>query len=186
VTPLAADTRANGYRPMLEQKLTASQRVMVDMWERHMAAEFDAKSVDATMATMTAEPVVNHVPVMTGGLGAHEVRHFYASYFLHRHPPDTAIVPLARTVGHDRIVDEIIYQFTHSIDMPWMLPGVAPTGRHVEVALVVVVEFVDGRISGERIYWDQASVLAQAARKTMEPARERSNTLILRAKKSRV
>lgn len=78
--------------PMPEQELTAPQRALVETWERHMAAEFDTKSIDATMATMTADPVVNHVPVMTGGVGAREVRHFYTHYFIHRHPPGTTIV----------------------------------------------------------------------------------------------
>src|ERR1044071_2325931 len=100
---------------MPEQELIAPQRALVETWERHMAAEFDSRSIEATMATMTAEPVVNHVPVMTGGVGAREVHQFYTQYFIGRHPPDTAIVPLTRTVGHDRIVDELIYQFTHTI-----------------------------------------------------------------------
>ena len=180
---------------MSEQLLTASQRALVETWEQHMAAEFDTQSIEATMATMTADPIVNHVPVMTGGVGAREVRQFYTQCFIGRHPPDTAIVPLTRTVGHNRIVDELIYQFTHTIEMPWMLPGVAPTGRRVEVALVVVVEFVEGKISAERIYWDQAAVLAQvgmlevghlpatgleAARKVRDPAQEPSNALIAR------
>lgn len=184
---------------MPEQNLTAPQRAMVETWERHMAAEFDSKSIDATMATMTAEPVVNHVPVMTGGVGARDVRHFYSQFFISRHPPDTTIVPLTRTVGDDRLVDELIYQFTHTIEMPWMLPGVAPTGHPVSVALVVVVQFADGKISAERIYWDQASVLAQiglldagqlpvtgreAAHKVAEPAQERSNVLIARASRA--
>jgi carboxymethylenebutenolidase len=185
---------------MFEQELTVPQRALVETWERHMAAEFESQSIEATMATMTPDPVVNHVPVMTGGVGAREVRDFYTQYFIGRHPPDTAIVPLTRTVGQTRIVDELSYQFTHTIEMPWMLPGVAPTGRHVEVALVVVVEFVEGKISGERIYWDQASVLAQlgvleveqlpatgieAARKVRDPAQEPSNALITRTSESR-
>jgi carboxymethylenebutenolidase len=181
--------------PISEQGLTAAQRALVQTWEAHMAAEFDTRSIEATMATMTADPVVNHVPVMTGGVGGREVRQFYTQYFIGRHPPDTAIVPLTRTVGPTRIVDELIYQFTHTIEMPWMLPGVAPTGRYVEVALVVVVDFMEGKISGEHIYWDQASVLAQlgllegtrlpvtgreAARKIREPAQVPSNALITR------
>jgi carboxymethylenebutenolidase len=124
------------------------------------------------------------------------VRHFYTQFFIGQHPPDTTIVPLTRTVGDDRIVDELIYQFTHTIEMPWMLPGVAPTGHRVSAALVVVVEFAGEKISAERIYWDQASVLAQigllnaeelpvtgreAAHKVAEPAQERSNLLIARA-----
>lgn len=156
---------------MPQGELTAPRRAMVDTWERHMAAEFDTKSIESTMPTMTADPVGNHVPVMTGGVGAREVRRFYTQYFIPGHPPDTAIVPLTRTVGGNRIVDELIYQFTHTIEMPWMLPGVPPTGRHVEVALVVVVEFADGKISGERIYWDQASVLAQIGVSTRSTSR---------------
>jgi carboxymethylenebutenolidase len=182
---------------MPEDDLSPMQHAMVETWERHTAAEFATKSIDATMATMTAEPVVNHVPVMTGGVGAREVRRFYDRHFVPAHPADTEIVPLSRTVGTNRIVDELIYKFTHTIEMPWMLPGVAPTGKHAEVALVVVVEFEGDKISGERIYWDQASVLAQvglidaqrlpvtgieASRKVVDPTREPSNGLIERAR----
>ncbi|WP_091384208.1 ester cyclase [Microbulbifer marinus] len=145
----------------MNNPLTSRQQAIVDMWERHMAAEFEMKSIDATMETMVEHPFVNHVPVMTGGAGADGVRDFYSKHFLTGHPPDTEITPIARTVGEDRLVDELIHKFTHSIEMPWILPGVAPTNRRVEVAVVVVVQFEDGKIAGERIYWDQASVLAQ-------------------------
>ena len=180
---------------MDSRKLTPEQQAMVEVWERHMAAEFQEKSIDATMATMTPDPFVNHVPVMTGGVGSSDVRRFYGTYFLPGHPPDTESVPVARTVGEDRIVDELIHKFTHTIEMPWILPGVPPTGKRVEVAVIVVVQFADGKISGERIYWDQASVLAQAglvdaeklpvtgieaSRKVVDPAQEASNTLIKR------
>ena len=70
-------------------------------------------------------------------------------------------MPVTRTVGKDRIVDELIHKFTHTIEMPWIPPGVRPTGKRVEIAVVVVVQFKDGKIAGEHIYWDQASVLAQ-------------------------
>ena len=180
---------------MNSRNLTPKQQAMVDMWERHMAAEFEMKSIDATMATMTSHPYVNHVPVMTGGVGSDEVRNFYSTYFLPGHPPDTEVVPVARTVGDDRIVDELIHKFTHRMEMPWILPGIPPTSKRVEVAVVVVVEFKDGKIAGERIYWDQASVLAQiglidaeklpaagieASRKVVDPAQEPSNRLIKR------
>jgi carboxymethylenebutenolidase len=175
--------------------LTPEQQAMVETWERHMAAEFQRKSPDATMATMTSAPFVNHVPVMTGGVGLPEVRHFYSAYFIPGHPPDIEVVPVARTVGEDRIVDELICKFTHTIEMSWILPGVQPTGKRVEVAVVVVVQFEAGKIAGERIYWDQASVLAQtglldaaklpvtgieAARKVVDPTQEPSNRLIKR------
>jgi carboxymethylenebutenolidase len=177
------------------RNLTPEKQAMVEMWERHMAAEFKDKSIDATMATMTSDPFVNHVPVMTGGVGTNEVRHFYATYFIPGHPPDTESVPVARTIGDDRIVDELIHKFTHTIEMPWILPGIPPTGKRVEIPVIVVVEFKDGKIAGERIYWDQASVLAQiglidadklpvtgaaASRKVLDSTHEESNLLIKR------
>jgi carboxymethylenebutenolidase len=180
---------------MTSNELTPAQRAMVDVWEQHMAAEFESRSIEATMATMTPDPFVNHVPLMTGGVGYDEVRRFYLTHFIPAQAADTVIVPVARTVGSDRIVDEIIFKFTHTVAMPWMLPGVAPTGRRVEVATVVVVQFEDGKVAGERIYWDQASVLAQiglidtaalpivgieASRKVTRPASEPSNGLIAR------
>ena len=88
------------------------------------------------MATMTRAPFVNHVPVMTGGVGDSEVRDFYRTYFIPAQPPDTTILPVARTIGTDRLVDELIFRFTHPIEMPWMLLGVPPTGMRVEVAMV--------------------------------------------------
>jgi carboxymethylenebutenolidase len=180
---------------MTDQDLKAEQKMMIEIWERHMAAEFKTKSIDETMATMTSDPFVNHVPVMTGGVGYNEVRQFYSTCFIPCHPPDTDFVPVTRTVGKDRIVDELIHKFTHTIEMPWMLPGIPPTGRRVEIAVIVVVQFKDEKIAGERIYWDHASVLAQigfidakklpasgieASRKVIDPSQERSNSLIKR------
>ena len=181
---------------MENETRTPEQQRMVEMWDRHTAAEFQDQSLEATMATMTDAPFVNHVPVMTGGVGVQGVRDFYHSHFIPAHPPDTRVVAVARTVGSTRLVDELIHSFTHTVEMPWILPGVPPTGKRVEFAVIVVVEFEDGRIAGERIYWDQASVLAQvglldadrlpvagaeAARKVMDPASEPSNALITRS-----
>ena len=76
-------------------------------------------------------------------------------------PPDTTLTPVSRTVGQDQLVDEMIFSFTHTMEMPWMLPGVAPTHKRVEVPLVAIVRFRDGKLAHEHIYWDQASVLKQ-------------------------
>ena len=180
---------------MNDTELSSRQQAMVATWERHITAEFAEKDVDATMLTMTAEPFVNNVAVMNGGIGFDNVRNFYARYFLPANPADTASQPVARTVGSNRIVDELVHSFTHNIEMPWILPGVAPTGKRVEIAIIVVVQFEGEKIAGERIYWDQASVLAQAgllnsanlpvrgaeaARKVLDPASEPSNALIER------
>ena len=58
-------------------------------------------------------------------------------------------------------MDEMIFSFTHTQEIPWMLPGVAPTNRRVEVPLVAIVRFRGDKLAHEHIYWDQASVLKQ-------------------------
>jgi carboxymethylenebutenolidase len=98
---------------------------------------------------------------MIGGDGKEEVHEFYAKYFLPHIPPDTEIVPVSRTIGQGRLVDEIVVRFTHTIPMDWMLPGIPPTGKRVEVGLVVVVQFDGDKMAHEHLYWDQASVLVQ-------------------------
>jgi carboxymethylenebutenolidase len=98
---------------------------------------------------------------MTGGYGKEALRAFYGHDFIPCMPPDTALTPVSRTVGQDQLVDEMIFSFTHTQEMPWMLPGIKPTNRRVEIPLVAIVGFRDGKLCCERIYWDQASVLKQ-------------------------
>ena len=131
------------------------------VFDAHVAAEFATPDLDVTMATMTDAPVLTHVPVLTGGNGREAVRSFYGKYFIGRWPADTRMVRLSRTVGQDRVIDELVVSFTHDVEMPALLPGIKPTGRKVELPHVVVVGFSDGKIAFERIYWDQASLLAQ-------------------------
>ncbi len=168
------------------------------LWEEHVRHEFETRSTDDTLATMVADAYVDHVPVLTGGSGAAELREFYSTHFIPKMPPDMEMVPVSRTVGGDQLVDEMVVRFTHSVEMDWMLPGIPPTGRRVEVALVVVVRFRDGKLAHEHIYWDQASVLAQlglidadklpvggaaGARKVLDPTVP-ANALIRRARRS--
>ena len=134
---------------------------MIALWDEHISHEFSTRDVSSTIATMVEDAYVNHVPVMTGGSGPAALRRFYAEDFISQMPADTSIQLVARTLGEDQLVDEIIFSFTHTEDMPWMLPGIAPTHRHVDIALVVVVGFREGKLAHERIYWDQASVLKQ-------------------------
>jgi carboxymethylenebutenolidase len=131
------------------------------LWDMHCFYEFVKRDVDATMATMVPEPYVNHVPTMTGGVGYRDLHRFYTNHFVNSNPGDTALVPVSRTVGADRVVDEMIFSFTHTREIDWMLPGVKPTGRRVEVPLVAIINFRGGKLYHEHIYWDQASVLAQ-------------------------
>ncbi len=138
-----------------------SEEEMVRLWELHVQLEFATKDAEATVATMTPDNYVNHVPVMTGGRGRDEMIAFYGKYFIPQMPADTTLRLLARTVGQNRLIDEFVFSFTHDIEMDWMLPGIPPTHRKVEVPTVVVVQFEGTKIACERIYWDQASVLVQ-------------------------
>lgn len=141
--------------------LAGAQQTLSARWDDHVKFEFATRNTDHTIETMVADAYVNHVPVMTGGVGHGELREFYSQRFIPQMPPDTAMTPVSRTIGVDRVVDEMVFEFTHTIKMDWMLPGVEPTGKHVRVALVVIVHFRDGKLAHEHIYWDQASVLAQ-------------------------
>jgi carboxymethylenebutenolidase len=134
---------------------------LIELWHQHLACEFTTRDTEATLATMTDDAYVNHVPVMTGGVGKDQLRDFYARRFIPKMPPDTRLMPISLTCGENQIVDEFLFQFTHTIEMDWMLPGIAPTGKPVQVPFVVIVGFRDGKVAHEHIYWDQASVLVQ-------------------------
>jgi carboxymethylenebutenolidase len=131
------------------------------LWEAHCAHEFGARDVDATMKTMVAEPYVNHIPTMTGGVGHDQLKRFYTYHFVNSNPEDTKLILVSRTIGKDRVVDEMLFCFTHTREIDWMLPGVSPTGKYVEIPLVAIVSFHGDKIYNEHIYWDQASVLVQ-------------------------
>ena len=131
-------------------------------FDAHVQAEFQDLDLEATMATMTDDPYVHHVPTITGGNGTADVRDFYGHHFIGQWPDDTEIQPISRTVGQDQVVDEMHITFTHDRVLDIMLPGINPTGRRIAVPVVVVVGFEDGKVHHEHIYWDQASVLVQA------------------------
>jgi carboxymethylenebutenolidase len=138
-----------------------SKQQMLDTFQKHVAAEL-AGDLDTTLATMSDDPHLNHVPTLAGGVGREGVRAFYRDHLVGKFfPPDVKITEVSTTVGEDRVVQELVMSFTHTMTIDWLLPGVAPTGKPVEVAFAVVVGFRDGRITHEHIYWDQASVLVQ-------------------------
>jgi carboxymethylenebutenolidase len=131
------------------------------LWEAHRSCEFESRDAEATMRTMVAQPYVNHVPTLTGGFGQVELHRFYRDHFIPSNPSDMRSIPISRTIGADRIVNESVLCFTHDCEIEWLLPGVPPTGRYVEVALVGIVTFRGDKLVHEHIYWDQASVLVQ-------------------------
>ena len=138
-----------------------TEQDLVEVWEAHTAAEFKQKSADAAIATMTDHPVLIHVPVGTGASGKEPLRAFYKDIFIPQMPPDIALELLTRTVAQNRIVDEFVLHFTHTVRMDWFAPGIEPTGRKLVVPHVGIISFEGGKINSEHIYWDQATVLLQ-------------------------
>ena len=125
------------------------------------AVEFVTKDAHKTMSTMVSNPYVNHVPTLIGGIGKKDLLRFYDEFFIPNNPPSTKMKLISRTIGSDKIVDEMYFAFKHTQEVPWMLPGIPATDKQVEVALVSVVSVRGGKLHHEHIYWDQASVLVQ-------------------------
>jgi carboxymethylenebutenolidase len=180
-----------------DARLTPAQETLQQLWEEHVRHEFATHNTEETLATMVDDAYVNHIPVLTGGVGKDELREFYSKRFITQMPPDTEMTAISRTIGDDQLVDEMVFKFTHTIRMDWMLPGIAPTGKRVEVPLVAIVRFREGKLAHEHIYWDQASVLVQlglldagalpvagieSARKVLDPSLP-SNDLMRRAER---
>jgi carboxymethylenebutenolidase len=138
------------------------------LFDAHIAREFVDHDLNATMETMVPEPYVYNVPSMIGGVGSREVRRFYSEHFINQIPKDAKVTTISRTIGKDQVVDELIVSFTHDTQWDYLLPGVPPTGKHVELPHVVVMKFEDGKIAHEHIWWDQASLLVQVG--LLDPA----------------
>jgi carboxymethylenebutenolidase len=145
----------------LSDELSPAQQRMLEAYLRHTASEFETRRPEDALATMVASPYVALLPTLAGGIGREEVLDFYANHFIFDMPPDMELVPVSRIVGVDHVVEESVLRFTHTVELDWMLPGVAPTGRRVEVAVCSVVKMEGEKVAHEHIYWDQASVLAQ-------------------------
>lgn len=129
------------------EALSPAQQELADLWERHLAAEFETKSAAEAISTMLPDAYVNHMPVLTGGSGHNDLLDFYSTHFIPKMPPDVEIVPISRTIGGEQIVDEFVFRFTHTVEMDWMLPAIPPTGKRVEVPFVVIIRFRGGTSS---------------------------------------
>src|SRR5215813_13283173 len=138
------------------------------LFDGHIEKEFADLDVNATMETMVAEPYVYCVPVMTGGFGGQGVRRFYSEHFINQIPKDAKVTPISRTIGKDQVVDELIVSFTHNTQWDYLLPGIPPTGKKVDLPHVVVMKFENGKVVQEHVWWDQASLLVQVG--LLDPA----------------
>jgi carboxymethylenebutenolidase len=156
--PGMAKDEASGADP---STFSPAEQALIDVWNRHTAAEFAEKDADAAIATMTDHPVLIHVPVGTGATGREALRKFYREIFIPQMPSDAELQLLNRSVGRSRVIDEFILRLTHTVRMDWFAPGIEATGRRLEVPHVAIIAFEDGKIASEHIYWDQATVLVQ-------------------------
>ena len=115
---------------------------------------------DKTMKSVRPYAHVINGPTLTGGIGSKNIGLFYSKFFFPL-PKSFSSRLLSRTIGTDRVVDELFISFVHNLAVHWMLPGIPPTNRRVEV-VVVSIMCVKGRaLESEHVYWDQASVLVQ-------------------------
>lgn len=131
------------------------------IFDEHMRYEFELHDAAATMETMGANPHLYHVPTMAGGNDRRQIFEFYRDHFVTRWPADTTVTRVSRTIGEEQIVDELVMSFTHDVVIDPLLPGIEPTGKKVQLPVVVVVKFDGDKVAHEHIYWDQASLLVQ-------------------------
>ncbi len=131
------------------------------VFDEHIKCQFEKHDAEATMKTMVKEPYLHHIPVLTGGIGYDGVYNFYKNEFVGKMPDDIKFVRLSRTIGIDQVIDERVLTFTHDREIKFMLPGIPPTGKHVELPIVVIMKFKGSKIEHEHVYWDQASLLTQ-------------------------
>jgi len=165
------------------------------LWDMHTYYEFVERNAPKTMTTMVETPYVNHVPTMTGGVGYDDLARFYKYHFTTVTPTEFELITVSRTIGSDRIVDEMIFKCLHTSEVDYFLPGIPPTGKPLEIAMVGVIAFRGDKLFFEHLYWDQASVLVQlgmldptslpvagveVARKVLDPFGQPSNTLLKR------
>jgi carboxymethylenebutenolidase len=141
--------------------LTPDQQTLLAAWQQHTHAEFVLKDADATLATMTENPYLLMMATGTACVGRAAVREYYADHFLPAIPPDLELASLSQTIGSDRLVEEMVVRFTHTIEMDWLLPTLRPSGRRAEFIIAAVIGFEDSKVAHEHIYWDQATLLSQ-------------------------
>ncbi|KAF7616915.1 hypothetical protein AFLA_004967 [Aspergillus flavus NRRL3357] len=132
-------------------------------WEGIEQEKYFSSDMSTAMTNYTTEetPTVTYIPTLKGASGIQALHQFYKTSFLQGRPPSMRLRLLSRTIGADRVVDELYVAFKHTQEMPWILPGLQPTDRQVEIVLVSIVTLRGGKLYSEHIYWDQASVLVQ-------------------------
>jgi carboxymethylenebutenolidase len=180
--------------------------IVRDVWNAKYEDDVPERASMSVVTRMTQNsPHVSILPTLEGGIGRKKLEEFYREFFVPSLVEDFKIRLVSRTMGVDKVVDEMLVSFTHSDEVDWILPGVPPTDKFVEIPMVSVVTVRGGKLVSEHMYWDQASVLMQvglldpkmvpkafknkglrrlpvtgvdAARQLVEPRQERYNKLL--------
>jgi carboxymethylenebutenolidase len=147
-------------------EMTAEENVR--LWLAHLAAEFNHRNVEESLATMTEDASVCHVPTGSGGTGKNTLRRYYRDEFIPSIPEDWTHTLTNRVATDLSVAEEARLRFHHTKQMDWFLPGIPPTAKLIEVDIVVFIDFRDGLMAAERIYWDQASALRQIGERVSE------------------
>src|SRR5438045_9627652 len=95
------DQHESGAEPMDRQEFLSN------LWDEHMRHEFATHNTEDTLATMVDDAYVNHIPVLTGGVGKAALREFYSKRFIPQMPPDTEVTPVSRTIGAGQLLHDM-------------------------------------------------------------------------------
>lgn len=131
------------------------------LWEKHIIGEFMEKNEEMSLSTMVEDASVLTVPTGWGGKGKTALKPLYRDEFIPSIPPSWKHTTVNVVATENCIVEEAKIQLVHTQQMDWFLPGIPPTNKPIEFDIVLVVQFRDGKMAAERIYWDQATVLRQ-------------------------
>lgn len=146
---------------LLKRHMAGPYFDLEQIWEEHCHYEFVDRSTEHTMSTMVQSPYVNHVPTLTGGVGREPLSSFYRSHFIFSNASDTELELVSRSVAIDRVIDEFIVKCTHNLEIDWLIPGIPPTGKKLQIPFTAVVNIRGDRLFHEHISWDQGTVLRQ-------------------------
>lgn len=132
---------------------TPAARANRAVLEEHLRAEI-AGELEATMATMTAEP---YLLPGTGieARGQEAVAAVYATRF--RDVPDQAFEVVRSIVGDDvAVIEGFVNATPHGTFF-----GLPAHGKRVRLRATVWIDFEDGKLAGERGYYDTAELRRQ-------------------------
>lgn len=124
------------------------------LWQKHVLAE-NRRSIDGLLETLCAEPVYQIMATGETYRGREAVAAFYGDLF--EAMPDVMFELTGQFVGEEGVVEESVMVGTHTgplFDIP-------ATGKPIRLPLTIVFPMKDGKILGERLYFDMDTLYRQ-------------------------